>query len=615
MDRSGQWAGSHTPSVDALTRTVGMNRTAQPSPSVSSPARIRRPADIPRMILDRRCDVLSIDLFDTLVYRRCARPSSVFELQFEAIRQFLPQIPNSEEWKRLRMDAERAAAARYVPYEIHFDEIYGHLALELDLDSDVIARLKAAELKAEEIVIAPFDDVVLAVNDLLDAGIVVVVNTDMYLPASWIRSLISALVSPRVQLLCSSETRSPKRTGLGFERLKEQFPGRRILHVGDNPHSDVKMANRHGVDAVLVDWTRPRWLQRNAAYSGYLGHMGVHRLSTPVDQGATASANPEAELAWRWSITLFDFLLALRDYAKDADEIWFLSRDGESLHEALGESPDFFGRPTRYVYTSRVATYPLFALCPGTQFDRVSGRPASESDRTQGAQLLAAYRSLIGASTRRIVLVDAGWKGRLQSALQTLIPEVDFRGYYFSLDPAGETIALQQSHRYIPWDPGLICGAAVEALLGYRGPGCRGYQRHPNGTFAPDFGPPPDDAAPVEYCAVLRHFLANFLQHSPHARPAPTDERRKLVSTICMHPDAITAAALQNWAIGAQPGGGDSSSLIRGGTSTRLERLIGSTRHGNLWPAAAIWSLTRQPILVRAIQRQIVIRKRLLSHL
>lgn len=567
-------------------------------------APIYNPNQIRQRVMDGGYDVLSIDLFDTLVYRRCAQPDRVFALQHAAIHRALTL--NEDEWVRLRKSVERDVTTKHSPRESHFDEIYAAIGHRLDLDASVVNQLKNAELEVERNVIAPFQDVVSVVNQLINAGTTVIVTTDMYLPIEFLRAILSEFLDARAQLICSSETGAPKRTGLAYRLLKERFPGRAILHIGDNLHSDVQMASKSGVDAALVLWDRREWMQRNRRYTEYLESLGVRRFETPADESESVSLKrARIELAWRWSIVLFDFLLELRKYARQsgADEIWFLSRDGESLYAAASDNPGFFGNlAVKYIYTSRAATYPMFAL--SSNFEQIAGRPPTPDDEASGKDLVSVYRRLLGESTRRVVLVDAGWKGRLQAALHEQLPGVDFRGFYFSLDPTAESAARADSQCFVPFDPATICGAAVESLLGYQKGSCKGYAKSTDDAWTPIIDEGRDDVAPADYCLALRRFLSELLR-SEHAHPSKLRTRLNIVRAICMYPDQITARALGNWSIGVKVGGGDAGGLISGGRSYWLGRLVGSTKNGNLWPSAAAWSLLRVPHLVRAIQTQI----------
>ncbi len=574
---------------------------------------IINPTKIAEIVQSRNISLLSVDLFDTLIFRACARPDSVFLSQFESIRHLLPGISSATGWAEVRMKTEREITESLHPGEVHLDEIYEKIGAKLGLSAQTVAHMKQTELNTERQFISPFLPVADALRQVRAMGVKVVVNTDTYLPETFIRELLDGIVDAEVPLLCSSATRGPKRTGLAFDVLKKNYPGERILHIGDNQHSDVRMAAENGVDGCLVRWPRGLWLGENKQHTKYRESLGAYRLSTPADApGATATLRARDEVAWRWAAVLYDFLLSLRKYAKDinADEIWFLSRDCESLYSALEQNRDLFREfTTKYIYTSRAAAYPIFAEKDPAQFARVFDREATEQDARTGRDLISVYRAQVNQDTRRILIVDAGWKGRLQLALQAAMPEKEVYGFYFSLDQLATADVKAKARCFVEWNPGYLNQATVESLFGFEKPTCTGYVKQDD-KWIPQFDGIHSDGAPSDYCEHLRHYLSELLAHgSPGLVSEPSAERVRAVRSMCMYPDHVTATAFRNWSASTAVDGGDSCPTIDGGGAGWLYRALGIARDGNIWPAGASWSVASSPLLVRAIQGQMVLRK------
>jgi hypothetical protein len=79
--------------------------------------------------------------------------------------------------------------------------------------------------------------------------------------------------------------------------------------------------------------------------------------------------------------------------------------------------------------------------------------------------------------------------------------------------------------------------------------------------------------------------------------------RRQAVAQICAYPDACVIDAFRDWQIGIHADDAETGHLLSTGTSSRIDRLLGREVRGNLWPRAAVWSLTSGPQMVRGIHR------------
>jgi hypothetical protein len=122
----------------------------------------------------------------------------------------------------------------------------------------------------------------------------------------------------------------------------------------------------------------------------------------------------------------------MRDYAAeiDATDIWFLSRDTEAMFAVARQAPSIVGdRNISYVYSSRSACYPLVARHQHL-FTKWRGRAPTDDDVKQGDAAQDYYRSMLRPGSKRILIVDIGWKGRVQRAIESALPrEVSVFGY------------------------------------------------------------------------------------------------------------------------------------------------------------------------------------------
>lgn len=568
-------------------------------------------------------DVVSVDLFDTLVYRRVFEPNDALYLQHDRV-ESIPGVSSPQHWVRLRKRAEEELAAAAGPAEIQLAAIYNHLEMQLNLDEALTRRLLEAELAVEAELIRPYDDLIAVLKSLHDGGMVIAVVTDTYLPGDFVHSLLGRFLSCDFVLLCSSVTGKTKRSGSAFRNLQSTFPGRRVLHFGDNAHSDVSNARRNGVAALQVCWMRQHRLSATEIRR-YVGAVSATRLITPWDGITTPGVNVSLvdELAWRWSWVLADFVLSLRHYARSiaATDIWFTSRATETLFASIGDVPNLFADfRCQYVVASRACIYPLIAESAPVLFEKWLGRKPSEQDVRDGKLARAYYGALVGPEATRIVMVDSGWKGRLQLLLDKAMPSgVEFSGYYFGLEPEAERATVVNSETFVEWRESVLNEALVEALFGFEGPCALGFEKTELG-IEPAFQDSLGDRSPAQYCARLRVYLTELLSGhvaSGKGGPSPDSQTRVLaVQRMSLYPDLDQMAAFKTWSIATAVDGSDATNIASGGRASAIDKLVGRGVCGNVWPAAAIWTLTKRPRVGRLIQHAIrwrLVAKRLIS--
>ena len=191
------------------------------------------------------CDMVTFDVFDTLLARAVVEPVDVFALA--------ERLSGRQGFAPDRVRAEAAARKKARPggtIETSLDDIYGQLGLTADAAE--------AELSAERALLFA-NPAGLAVLELARAkGKRVVAITDMYLPGETVDALLrgKGIVVDRVYSSCDHRDRNlGKYNGTIFAHVATQetmSPGR-ILHVGDHLLSDVANARAAGWVALHVE--------------------------------------------------------------------------------------------------------------------------------------------------------------------------------------------------------------------------------------------------------------------------------------------------------------------------------------------------------------------------
>lgn len=201
--------------------------------------------------------VLSLDCFDTLLWRDCHAPADVFT--------GLAGL-NS----RQRVWAERAARIEAVfrrdRSEVMLPEIYRQLLPNAG-ESEIDDRA-AAELAAEIRFCYGFAPTIDLMRRAKARGLKVIIVSDTYLDRTQLAALISATAGAAAlalvdTLYCSSEYGISKGNGLLKHVVADlQLAPGEILHIGDNPASDFAAAQAAGIHALHLQQFTPHAEQR-----------------------------------------------------------------------------------------------------------------------------------------------------------------------------------------------------------------------------------------------------------------------------------------------------------------------------------------------------------------
>ncbi|WP_353230950.1 HAD family hydrolase [Novosphingobium sp.] len=437
------------------------------------------PHELP-MVLDWFSDlrVLSLDCFDTLLWRDCHAPTDLFAT--------LPHINPYQRVHGERQARQAAHAARGV-HDIGIDEIYRAI-MPHARDADR-ARAIAAELAAEARHCYGFAPTIALMREAKRRGLQVILVSDTYLGPRQLHDLVAQAAGDDVAALidrvfCSSTYGKPKAAGLYRDVLPRlKAAPHQILHVGDNHAADVGGVKPFGVHTLhLKQFTAQaaQQLRLESAVAALLQGKGGSRLPAsqphrPALAMAVAQARPPAfQLGYATlGPVLFGFDQWLRSAARALHEArggvvhWlFLMRDGYlpmRMHQAGGAARSIhaieisrltatfatFAQDTaimRHVEHNRgidpailarqlrLPAATIDALCTGRTADpgwtalvewcRVpeNRRPIVKAAQALANRLVAHVRNSVNpAPGDTLMLVDLGYNGSVQSLIDPLL--------------------------------------------------------------------------------------------------------------------------------------------------------------------------------------------------
>ena len=302
-------------------------------------------------------DVVSFDVFDTLILRPYRKPEDLFwELELQL---HYPQL------KLLRQQAERQARAKKTgTNEVTLAEIWDVLSaitgIPADVGMDTEWRCELKSCFANPY----FLDVV---NQLKQGGKTLIICSDMYLSAEQIRTLLLHCGYPSFyRYFVSSEFQVSKSDGRLFDMVRSVIGDVRCIHVGDNPHSDFKQAMRKQFNAILypnVHQAGSPWRPRDI--SSLIGSAYTGIVNTRIHNGSR-QYSPAYELGFIYGglfVTGFCQFIHRYVHANNIGRILFLSRDGEIIHKTYLQMYPEDESLCRYVWWSRLAATKMTARC------------------------------------------------------------------------------------------------------------------------------------------------------------------------------------------------------------------------------------------------------------
>ncbi|WP_230971262.1 hypothetical protein [Nitrogeniibacter aestuarii] len=287
--------------------------------------------------------VVSFDLFETLVTRQAWRPDDILELA--AQRATNPDGPDAPTLLSARKAAEADCLRQHGHHTVALDVIYAQMRAASDLPANAIDRLHAAELATELALCLPRTAMIDALRRTRQAGKSVWITTDTMLPRETLNQILARCGLPEPpSLLVSSEAGLSKSQGGLFDLLRARHPHASIVHVGDSLHSDVTQARAHGLAALrlaapaeqLAASPCAHWADavRTAEDGQVIGLLAQRLFKTPFTPPATLHIESFEDFGYTFfGPLLLAYLgwLVRKLENKPVEQLLFFAREGHLL--------------------------------------------------------------------------------------------------------------------------------------------------------------------------------------------------------------------------------------------------------------------------------------------
>ncbi len=194
---------------------------------------------------DKR-DVLSIDLFDTLVMRRTLFPTDIFDIVDCRLREKGIVI---EEFSGKRLASEKFLAKSGAPGLV---EIYTYMKNTYAAAGIVPEELAELEWQTDYDLLVPRREMCDFCEEIHRKGKEIFIVSDTFYSREQLsRMLEKCGIGFWGDIFASCEYKTAKTEAL-FEKLKERTGGKKILHIGDDSAADIESAKRHGIAACQI---------------------------------------------------------------------------------------------------------------------------------------------------------------------------------------------------------------------------------------------------------------------------------------------------------------------------------------------------------------------------
>ena len=315
----------------------------------------------------------SFDIFDTLIARSTLQPVGVFWYVQEKVNESSVRFPQyfHRNYVKIRPWCEADAREYYKKsqlyrdsdkLEISFDMIFEHMQDVYQLSNEQVELLKEWELEAEYRTSLPIEENIATIRELVESGEQVVLISDMYLPAEFIKKLLEKAdpILTEIPLFLSSECGYQKTTKRLFLEVYHSvgYNFGQWIHYGDNQNADINIPKKLGITTKKISVKKFNKFENTLidfikAYDGYqLGRMMLYARTTPE-----AFTGIEHFAFRQVSFYFVPYVNWVIHHALEQriECLYFIARDGfhlKRIADAIIEEKNY-NIKTKYIYGSR----------------------------------------------------------------------------------------------------------------------------------------------------------------------------------------------------------------------------------------------------------------------
>ena len=286
-------------------------------------------------------DVISFDIFDTLIVRNISNPHDIFDIVEKKYNAENNNIISN--FRELRISAERECRKNSKYEEIIHDEIYK--VLEDFYSADSLKKLEKLEIEVEKD-FCQFNNNIKTIYDWCsDNKKTIIITSDMYLSEETIKDILKKNNILYDALFLSSTYRKTKQSGELFKCVLEKYKGKKIIHIGDSRKSDYVSPRKKGIYSI-------KW--KKTIYSKY-DSLNENIIAAFIKNNFTFNTYEEkfGQLCFGPLLYCFSLWLKKNLEKNKIKKVFFLARDGFIIQKAFNIVDEKNSFHNQYFYASR----------------------------------------------------------------------------------------------------------------------------------------------------------------------------------------------------------------------------------------------------------------------
>lgn len=293
----------------------------------------------------RNAEIVSFDVFDTLLLRVVDRPLAVFEI--------LEKHLKINDFSKLRPNLQNKASEKVMEKQkfphANLREIYQEIKEQLK--NTEIEKIKNAEIELEKDCLYQNKEMFEIFEYTKKLQKKIIITTDMYLDKLTIQEFLESCgYTGFEKIYDSANERCAKFNGTLFEHIikSEKISPEKILHIGDNKKDDIENAQKFGIETFYyknsfdIPKSKPEYLI-DSWKNGLTKKMFLEKKLSPENFWQKLGF----QIGGPIYIRLYDYIEKKVEKNKN---FYFLARDGYNLFEIDKKYNKIKGN---YLYSSR----------------------------------------------------------------------------------------------------------------------------------------------------------------------------------------------------------------------------------------------------------------------
>lgn len=300
----------------------------------------------------KKYEIVSFDIFDTLISRMLYDPDDLFDIMDEILRK---KDKLKVSFKEMRKNAEQKAREE-LKKDCTLDEIYCFMSKYYNLSKKKEEEYKKLEIDLEVNLCIPRKDMLEVFNQLKKKNKTIILTSDMYLPKHVIEDMLKKCgYSGYKHFFLSNEENKRKDTKEIWKAVLKKYPHQKIVHIGDNENSDVIYPKHFAINTLKIKSGKE--LLDDSEVKIYLDEIIYNRKpSDSVQLGiiinkilfnspfSNGKINTLEDFSYSYIAPLMLSLMEfIQEKANNKDQILFLAREGYNLQKLYQDYCAIFG--------------------------------------------------------------------------------------------------------------------------------------------------------------------------------------------------------------------------------------------------------------------------------